>query len=853
MTQIVWTIRPTYASLVARRLRMAWYRYAGGAALLLAVVFLSAFFWQAVKFFNTGGNVAESIFVEQTTKHWWWLFVLAAGYVYYRLDKGISRKSLTKTSGTVEVEKYLSPEAWKMLEEAFRYARKFKHNEVTEVHLLAASLKTHTGQAIFSRLGVEPEKLYNTLSNAFATLPTGGDAVLNAGVVATLNQGTQLALDRRSHDIEVGEIILAIAQKQSLASEVLEELAIEPVMITNITIWFAARRRLLREVRRRARRATWRPRHALDRAYLAVATPLLDQMSRDFTYLAAHGYLKPCLGRDKEISEIFRIISGGQSSVVLVGEAGVGKTTIVEGIAQAMVAEEVPEILKDKKLLSLSVPTLIGGASSSGEVEHRLLQAMNEIVHAGNIVLYIDDVHNLVGQSAGGKENLDVSEVIANFISNNKIITLSSTTPSDFVNYLDRTSLGRAMQKVKIDEPNIDEAIQILEATVGLMESQQNVFFSYGALHEAVDLSRRYLPEERLPEKAIKLCEEVAVYVRQHRGKQATVTAEDAAQLMAGKVNVPVTQVTKAEGERLLNLEKILHQRIIGQDEAVNLVASALRRARVELRSLARPIATFLFLGPTGVGKTELAKTVAAEYFGGEEKMIRLDMSEYQTAESLYRLIGAPGVAQKSTGYLTEAVRRSPYALILLDEFEKTHPDILNVFLQLFDDGRLTDASGRTLDFTNTIIIATSNAGSQFIQDSLKSKTSVADISKQLLAGELKQYFRPELLNRFDGIVVFTPLALTEVVKITKLLLNKLGQSLSQKGISLRVTDAAVVELAQEGFDPLYGARPLQRTIQEKVDNALANYLLTGKLTRRDVVVLEPGGVVRIDKAKRLS
>ena len=851
MPQIVWTIRPTYASLVTRRLRMAWYRYVGGFIVLLSAIFVAVFLWRAINFLNSGGAVYKALFLEPSIKIWWWLFVLCAGYIFYRFNKDLSRPSLQQATGTATVEKYLSPEVWKMLEEAFRYARKFNHAEVTEVHFLAAALKTRTGQAIFSRLGVNPEKLFNTLSRAFSALPTGGEAVLSLGVGVALNKGAQLALERKSSSIEVGEIILSIARGQSLATEVLAELAVEPNMIANITIWFSVRQRLSREIRRRARKAAWRPRYALDRAYLAVATPLLDRMSRDFTYLAAHGYLKPCLGRDKEISEIFRVITGGQSSVVLVGEAGVGKTAIVEGIAQLMVAEDVPELFKDKKLLSLSVPTLVGGAASAEEVEQRLLQAMNEIVHAGNIVLYIEDVHNLVGQSTGGKENLDVAELIANFISDNKIITISSTSPRDFAAYLDGTSLGRAMQKVKINEPDTDQAIQILEATVGLIEYKQKIYFSYGALVEAVNLSRRYLPDQWLPEKAIRLCEEVAVYVQQKKGDQAVIEAADVTQLVAGKVNVPITQVSKSEGERLLNLEKILHQRIIGQDEAVSLVAAALRRARTELRSAARPIATFLFLGPTGVGKTELAKTVAAEYFGGENKMIRLDMSEYQTPESLYRLIGSP--TGKATGYLTEAVRQSPYALILLDEFEKSHSDILNVFLQLFDDGRLTDASGRTVDFTNTIIIATSNAASDIIQDSLQKKQSVDLIRRQLLTSDLKRYFKPELINRFDGVVVFTPLSMDEVVKITKLLLNKVGQTLTAKGITLRVTDAAVKELAQEGFDPLYGARPLQRAIQDKVDNALANYLLTGKLTRRDVVVLEPGGNIRIDKARRLS
>ncbi|MFH1867269.1 MAG: ATP-dependent Clp protease ATP-binding subunit [Patescibacteria group bacterium] len=853
MPQIAWTIRPTLPSLLARKFRLTLYRYVGGLALLLAVFFILIYVKRLLVFLNEGGSLWESIMPAAEPARFWWLAVLLVAYVFYRLEREhTERQILSAASQTIAIEKYLSTETWQLLEEAFRYAHKFSHREISEIHLLAASLKTRTGQAIFSRLGVDPDKLFSTLSHAFGRPAQGESPGLSAGAVGVLGKACELSLERRSQQIEVGEMVLSVAQGDSLAREVLDELAVEPVMIENITLWFAVRRRLRSEMSRRARRATWRPKHALDRAYLAVATPLLDQISHDLTYLAAHGYVKPCIGRDKEIEEIFRIIEGGRSSVALVGEVGVGKTAIVEGIAQVMVAEEVPQLMKDKKLLALSVPALVGGAKSGAEVEHRLLQVMNEIVRAGNIILFIEDVHNLVGQTTGGKENLDVSEVVANFISQYKIITLTSTTPLDWRNFLEGTSLGQNLEKVKITEPDTNSAIQILEATVGSLEQQHKVYFSYGAMAQAVELSRRFIPDRFLPEKAIKLCEEAAIFVRQQKGDKATITADDMTKLVAGKVNVPITQVSKAEGERLLNLEKILHQRIVGQDEAVRLVASALRRARVELRSQSRPIATFLFLGPTGVGKTELAKTVASEYFSGEKNMIRLDMSEYQTAESLYRLIGAPPGSGKSSGYLTEAVRLQPYSLILLDEFEKSNPDILNAFLQLFDDGRLTDSNGRTVDFTNTIIIATSNAGSQLIQDSLRVGKNISEITKELRESELKNYFKPELLNRFDGVVVFTPLSLPEVVKITKLLLTKLSETLALKGIALKVSSQAVKELAQEGFDPLYGARPLQRTIQERVDNALANYLLTGKLTRRDMVVLEPGGVVRVEKASKL-
>ena len=348
--------------------------------------------------------------------------------------------------------------------------------------------------------------------------------------------------------------------------------------------------------------------------------------------------------------------------------------------------------------------------------------------------------------------------------------------------------------------------------------------------------------------KAIILLEETATAVRQEKGKNSLVSGEDVAGVIAHKTGIPLTQITQSETEKLLNLEPLIHQRMVDQEEAVNLVASALRRARAELRDTKRPIVNLLFLGPTGVGKTELAKTVAQIYFGSEDKMIRLDMSEYQLKENLNRLIGS---GNEERGILTEAVRKSPFALVLLDEIEKAHPDILNLFLQVMDDGRLTDALGRTVDFGHTIIIATSNAGTQFIQDNLRSGKTLEEVKNQLLLSELKQHFKPEFLNRFDGIVVFKPLSQADIEKITYLMLAKVKKRLADKGISLEVTEAAVKELAKIGFDPAFGARPLRRAIQERVDSALANYLLTGKIGPRDKVILEEGGGLRIEKARK--
>ncbi|MDP3245072.1 MAG: AAA family ATPase, partial [bacterium] len=401
----------------------------------------------------------------------------------------------------------------------------------------------------------------------------------------------------------------------------------------------------------------------------------------------------------------------------------------------------------------------------------------------------------------------------------------------------------------EIAEPEINEAIKILEAKAGLIEYQTKIYFSYDALEKAVVLSDRLMHDKFLPQKAMEIIQEAAVLVKNKHGSRKMITGEDVAQIITEKTKVPVTSITQGEAEKLMNLEKIMHQRIIGQDEAIKLVAAALRRSRAELRDNKRPIANFLFLGPTGVGKTETAKAVAESYFGGEDRMIRLDMSEYQEKDSVYRLLGAPGEAG---GLLTEPVRKSPFSLLLLDEIEKAHPDILNIFLQVTDDGRVTDATGRVIDFTNVILIATSNAGTSYIQEAIKQGKAMESIKKDLIERELKGVFRPEFLNRFDAVVVFKPLEEKEILQIAKLILGKIAKQMEAKGIFLQTTDAAAEELAHAGFDPIFGARPLRRVIQEKVQDALANFLLTKKVSRRDVVILEKGGVIRVEKARKL-
>ena len=564
------------------------------------------------------------------------------------------------------------------------------------------------------------------------------------------------------------------------------------------------------------------------------------------------GYLDLCIDREKEFAEMFRIMEGSSiKALILVGEPGVSKTAIIEGLAQKMIADDVPAFLQDKRLVSLSISRLLAGASAS-LAQQRLLISLNEIIMAGNVVLCIENINDLMGISGGGAEGMDLSEVIVEALSKNLIILIATANSYNYSRQVENTGLGNVTKKIEINEPDLNGTIGILEGKISFIEGKNNVHFSYDALEQAAKLTDRYISDKFLPYKAITLLEEVAVWVKVNKGSDKFVTGNDVATLLSDKIKMPVSQITESESEKLLNLEEIIHERVVDQEEAVMAVANSLRRARAELRDINRPIANLLFLGPTGVGKTELAKAIAAVYFGSEENMVRLDMSEYQEKDSVNRLIGAPAGYGEGLGLLTEAVRKKPFGIVLLDELEKAHPDILNLFLQVMDDGRLTDATGRTVDFTNVILIATSNAQTAFIQEKVKAGVSVEEIKKELMESELKQYFKPEFINRFDNIIVFKPLGFDEVVKITGLMLKSVAKNLEAKGVNFQASDEAIKELAQVGFDPQYGARPLRRAIQERVDNALAQFLLTGKIGRRDIAILEKGGIIRVQKAEKL-
>ena len=792
----------------------------------------------------------------------WWLSVLTNCFLYYRLvlhhrgkislhDLHLDRENQVKEFKLADA---VSRELWLVLKSMWQRSEREKLAVIKPIHLFQILLEAKTSQAILVRLGLNVAQVAEMAESLAAqervVLAKKAEVAVAQATKEVLFSGFTIAVEHGLEQIEVQSVLQALLQNDPLIEEIFLELGKDQQSVAEIVRWFDIDRRLGERYKKFRRWAVLRPKTSMNRAMTAIATPILDQFSQDLTRMATYGYLDFCIGRQRERDELYRLIEGGAQAVVLVGPDGVGKSTIIGSLAESMITEEVPELLKDKRLVALSIPKLLAGATAPGMIEQRLLAVRDEIVRSGNIAIFIDDIHDLVGASGQGDAGLDASELVARIIEQQDFPVLATSNQVDHRRFIEGKALGTVLQAVTVKEPTPADALAMLQAKVGRMENKYKVYYSLNALKKIIELSRRYLHHQVLPQKAIQIMEEVAVYVKNTRGPNNMIYDEDVAKLLSEKTEIPLTQITQVESERLLNLEDIIHQRLINQEEAVKAVASALRRARTQLRDEQRPIVNLLFLGPTGVGKTELAKTVAATYFGNEHELVRLDMSEYQQTTAIARLLGSE--SNPSGGYLTESIKRKPYTVLLLDELEKAHPDILNIFLQVMDDGRLTDWSGSTIDFTNTIIIATSNAGTKFIQDEIQRGTELDTIKELLIRDKLKEYFRPEFLNRFDNIVVFRPLTREHIKQVAGLLLKKNSQRLEEKGIVLQVTDAALEELASAGFDPLFGARPMRRLIQDRVDDALARYLLTGQVGRRDTVVLDVNGQIKIKKATRI-
>ena len=639
----------------------------------------------------------------------------------------------------------------------------------------------------------------------------------------------------------------------------------------------------------------------------AASTPTLDSLARDLTVIAREGALDPVIGRSKEITRVVEVLSRRtKNNPVLIGEPGVGKTAIAEGLAQQIVNNEVPETLRDKRVMTLDMGTVVAGTKYRGEFEDRLKKVMDEIRQAGNIILFIDELHTLIG--AGGAEGaIDASNILKPSLARGELQCIGATTLDEYRKYIEKdAALERRFQPIQVDEPTIEETIQIIKGLRDRYEAHHRVKITDEAVDAAAKLSDRYISDRFLPDKAIDLIDEAGSKVRlrsftippslkelenklenvrseknaavqsqefekaaalrdteqkikdeleqtkkawkEKQGKEeAEVTVDDIAMVVSMWTGIPVSKIAQEESAKLLNLEEELHKRVVGQGEAVEAISRAIRRARAGLKDPKRPIGSFIFLGPTGVGKTELARALAEVMFGDEDAMIRIDMSEYMEKHATSRLVGAPPgyVGFDEGGQLTEKVRRKPYSVVLLDEIEKAHPDVFNILLQVLDDGRLTDSKGRTVDFRNTVVIMTSNVGADALKYQKNLGFSLGDTNskykdmKSTMLDELKKAFRPEFLNRIDEMIVFHSLEKEHLKEIVSFMANALTKRLKEQDIELELTESALEKIAQEGYDPQYGARPIRRALQKNVEDRLSEELLKGNVLTGQVVVFD--------------
>ncbi len=636
-------------------------------------------------------------------------------------------------------------------------------------------------------------------------------------------------------------------------------------------------------------------------------TPTLNQFGRDLTEMAREDKFDPVIGRDKEIERVIQILTRRtKNNPCLIGEPGVGKTAIAEGLAQKIVSGNIPEILKNKRIVTLDLASMVAGAKYRGEFEERLKKALNEVRKAGNVILFIDEMHTIIG--AGAAEGaIDASNILKPLLARGEIQVIGATTLDEYRKHVEKdAALERRFQPIMVEQPTVEETLKILKGIRDKYEAHHSVKITDEALRAAAELSDRYITDRFLPDKAIDLIDEASSRVRlksftappdlkkleeelaklskekedsirlqefekaarirdqesrlreelqkartnwqkNNQTKTDTVTEEDIAEVISSWTGIPVSRLTQEESERLMKLEEILHKRVVGQDEAVKAVARAIRRGRVGLKDPNRPIGSFIFLGPTGVGKTELSRALAEALFGDENEMIRIDMSEYMEKFSTSRLIGSPPgyVGYDEGGQLTEAVRRKPYSVVLFDEIEKAHPDVFNILLQILEDGRLTDSQGRVADFKNTVIIMTSNVGARLINEPRRvgfaadtdSRQTYEEIKKNVM-GELKREFRPEFLNRIDDIIVFHPLEEEHYKQIVSIMIKNLVERLSNK-VSLDVSDEVIDFIAKKGQDKIYGARPLRRSIQNMIEDKLAEAILDGKVKAGNKIRVE--------------
>ncbi|MEC1259937.1 ATP-dependent protease ATP-binding subunit ClpC [Bacillus swezeyi] len=785
--------------------------------------------------------------------------------------------------------------AQKVLALAQEEALRLGHNNIGTEHILLGLVREGEGIAAkaLQALGLSPDKIQKEVESLIGR---GQEMSQSIHYTPRAKKVTELAMDearKLGHSYVGTEHILLglIREGEGVAARVLNNLGVS---------LNKARQQVLQLLGSNESGGT-------SGANSNANTPTLDSLARDLTAIAKEDSLDPVIGRSKEIQRVIEVLSRRtKNNPVLIGEPGVGKTAIAEGLAQQIINNEVPEILRDKRVMTLDMGTVVAGTKYRGEFEDRLKKVMDEIRQAGNIILFIDELHTLIG--AGGAEGaIDASNILKPSLARGELQCIGATTLDEYRKYIEKdAALERRFQPIQVDQPSPEESIQILRGLRDRYEAHHRVSITDEAIEAAVKLSDRYISDRFLPDKAIDLIDEAGSKVRlrsfttppnlkeleqkldevrkekdaavqsqefekaaslrdteqrlreqveetkktwkEKQGQEnSEVTVEDIAMVVSSWTGVPVSKIAQTETDKLLNMESILHSRVIGQDEAVVAVAKAVRRARAGLKDPKRPIGSFIFLGPTGVGKTELARALAESIFGDEEAMIRIDMSEYMEKHSTSRLVGSPPgyVGYDEGGQLTEKVRRKPYSVVLLDEIEKAHPDVFNILLQVLEDGRLTDSKGRTVDFRNTILIMTSNVGAselrrnKYVGFNVQDETQTYKDMKDKVMGELKRAFRPEFINRIDEIIVFHSLEKKHLKDIVSLMSEQLTKRLKEQDLSIELTEAAKEKIAEEGVDLEYGARPLRRAIQKHVEDRLSEQLLKGQIDKGQNIVLD--------------
>ncbi|WP_427040339.1 ATP-dependent Clp protease ATP-binding subunit [Enterococcus hirae] len=805
------------------------------------------------------------------------------------------------------MEELFTQRAQLVLEIAQDEAKKFKHQSVSSEHILLSLVIEPNGIAgkVLREVGLTETDIYEEIEH-----------LIGYGTMTSYPQGTFLPYSPRMKQIFAlanSEVRKMGAQKVGTEHILLSMLRDESIMATrmmiNLGISLTKVRQSLKQkmgIKNDSRNNSIRRKNPQEKRQMVKGTPTLDSLARDLTKLARDGKLDPVVGRSREVKRLIQILSRRtKNNPVLVGEPGVGKTAIAEGLAQKIVMGEVPEEMQEKRLMMLDMGSLVAGTKYRGEFEDRMKKVIDEIYNDGQVILFIDELHTLIG--AGGAEGaIDASNILKPALARGELQTIGATTLDEYQKYIEKDSaLERRFARIQVDEPTPEEAEEILRGLRSRYEEHHGVEITDDAIRAAVHLSVRYITSRQLPDKAIDLIDESAAKVRldktddlsestvikleieqlvkekeraiqkqdfeiaaqlrrqekalhkklvkllileekQENGYADRVTEEDVATVVSEWTGVPLQQLEKKESQRLLELEALLHERVVGQDEAVKAVSRAIRRARSGLKDPNRPIGSFMFLGPTGVGKTELAKALSEVMFGDENSLIRVDMSEYMEKYSTSRLIGSPPgyVGYDEGGQLTEKIRQKPYSVILLDEVEKAHPDVFNLLLQVLDDGHLTDSKGRKVDFRNTIMIMTSNIGATQIREEKNVGFNVQDITKdhkamqKRILEELKKTFRPEFLNRIDETVVFHSLSKDEIHSIVQIMSRAIVKRLKEQDIQVKITPAAIDVIGKAGFDPEYGARPIRRALQKEIEDRLSEALLGGEIHLGDQVTV---------------